>query len=508
MGQCYITRRGTKSSGAVEQLGIYPTGNDGRPIGNVTVLNNVSNLSKYPFIENNNVLSVALPNNLRWIADYCFQKCISLQNITIPDKVTSISQYCFDGCTQLSKVVLPKNLTIIKQYAFQNCSGLYDIVIPDDIESLEVCSYAFSGCQGLDNETITKLATKTLGTVYSYAFSNLKGITEVTTQCTYNNYFNNCTNLRKVTILKALSDGGFGSSVFSGCTNLTEVVLPDNATKISSSMFSGNSKLTTVNIPETTTKIESSAFYSTAINNIVFPDSLIEIGNNAFYNCINLSSVVVSENANYTLGQYAFQYSGVTDEGVKSILAHSGTIYPYIFDSCNSLVNIEVNRSWTNMFSNCANLKTAKIVNIKSSNTNMGSSVFYNDTSLEQVILGDGITTIGTAVFYNCTSLKTVYLTSSIATATSSSLTSTSSSYYVFYNCTALEDVQLGQDWNMSLRLNVSNNITVDSMVAMFNSLKDLTGETAKTLTLGSTNLGKLTDEQKAIAINKNWTLA
>ena len=45
-------------------------------------------------------------------------------------------------------------------------------------------------------------------------------------------------------------------------------------------------------------------------------------------------------------------------------------------------------------------------------------------------------------------------------------------------------------------------------MIAMFNSLKDLTGDTAKTLTLGSTNLAKLTDEQKAIATNKNWTLA
>jgi len=60
----------------------------------------------------------------------------------------------------------------------------------------------------------------------------------------------------------------------------------------------------------------------------------------------------------------------------------------------------------------------------------------------------------------------------------------------------------------MSLRLNVSSNLTVESMVAMFNNLKNLTDETAKTLTLGSTNLAKLTDEQKAIATNKNWTLA
>ena len=60
----------------------------------------------------------------------------------------------------------------------------------------------------------------------------------------------------------------------------------------------------------------------------------------------------------------------------------------------------------------------------------------------------------------------------------------------------------------MSMRLDVTTKLTVDSMVGIFNNLKDLTGETAKTLTLGSTNLAKLTDEQKAIAINKNWTLA
>ena len=155
------------------------------------------------------------------------------------------------------------------------------------------------------------------------------------------------------------------------------------------------------------------------------------------------------------------------------------------------------------MFAQCTNLISAKSTQA----TTCGTAAFYGCTNLATVSLADGITNIGTQIFYGCTSLKTVYLPSSITTASANSLT-VSNSYYIFYNCTALEDVQLGQDWNMSLRLNVSNNLTVDSMVAIFNSLKDLTGETAKTLTLGSTNLAKLTDEQKAIAINKNWTLA
>ena len=47
-----------------------------------------------------------------------------------------------------------------------------------------------------------------------------------------------------------------------------------------------------------------------------------------------------------------------------------------------------------------------------------------------------------------------------------------------------------------------------DSIIEILNNLKDLSGATAKTLTLGEINLAKLTDEEKAIATNKNWNLA
>lgn len=526
MGECYITRRGTKTGGSTEQLGIYPTGNDGRPMGNVTVLDNVVNLSKYSFMENGNVLTVALPENLRGLSDYCFQKCTGLQNISIPNKITTIPQYCFNGCTSLSKVVLSKTLTAINQYAFQNCTNLYDMVIPSEINSLTVQGYAFSGCQ-LGNEIISKLASLCNGTIYSYAFADITSITEVTTSYTTDYYFRECINLKKATILNPLNNGKMGQNVFNGCTNLTTVVLPDNATVIDNNMFYGNAKLSNVNIPASLTTIGSSAFYNTAINNITLPDSLKTINSNAFsdctklsainipdavtiidsnafYNCSSLATVTVGENAKYTLGQYAFRSSGVTDESVKNILAHTGTTYPHIFDKCNSLINIEPSVLWTNMFSNCTKLKTVK----SSTTKTLGDNTFYNDASLTSALLYGVYTTIGINIFYNCTSLKTVYLSSSITNATNNSLTSTSSSYYIFQGCTNLEDIQLGQDWNMSLRLNVSNKITVESMVAMFNSLKDLTGETAKTLTLGATNLAKLTDEQKQIATDKNWTLA
>ena len=48
----------------------------------------------------------------------------------------------------------------------------------------------------------------------------------------------------------------------------------------------------------------------------------------------------------------------------------------------------------------------------------------------------------------------------------------------------------------------------VSDVINMLNALKDLTGQTAKSLTIGATNLAKLTNAQKGIATDKNWTLS
>ena len=71
-----------------------------------------------------------------------------------------------------------------------------------------------------------------------------------------------------------------------------------------------------------------------------------------------------------------------------------------------------------------------------------------------------------------------------------------------------LKNLIVPLDWNFSVSLSSSSYLTHDSIIGLLNNLKDLTGDTAKTITLGSTNLAKLTDEEKAIATNKNWTLA
>lgn len=61
---------------------------------------------------------------------------------------------------------------------------------------------------------------------------------------------------------------------------------------------------------------------------------------------------------------------------------------------------------------------------------------------------------------------------------------------------------------NCDFKMNQSSYLKRTSILNIFNALVDLTGLETKTVTLGSTNLAKVNEEEKAIAINKNWTLA
>lgn len=58
----------------------------------------------------------------------------------------------------------------------------------------------------------------------------------------------------------------------------------------------------------------------------------------------------------------------------------------------------------------------------------------------------------------------------------------------------------------VSFNISSSTNFTREALVEILNNLATVT--TTQTLTMGATNLAKLTDEDKAIATNKGWTLA
>ena len=57
-----------------------------------------------------------------------------------------------------------------------------------------------------------------------------------------------------------------------------------------------------------------------------------------------------------------------------------------------------------------------------------------------------------------------------------------------------------------NLDIHYSAKFTREALLEIIGNLKTVT--TTKRLTMGATNLAKLTEEDKAIATNKGWTLA
>jgi len=94
----------------------------------------------------------------------------------------------------------------------------------------------------------------------------------------------------------SIADGAF-----SGCSQLTSIVIPETVLSIGSA-FVGCTLLTTVTLPSGLTRIESGLFQNCfSLSAVTIPSGVTTIGNAAFMNCIKLSNLTIP--------------SGVTDIG-------------------------------------------------------------------------------------------------------------------------------------------------------------------------------------------------
>ena len=198
-----------------------------------------------------------------------------------------------------------------------------------------------------------------------------------------------------------------------------------------------------------------SEYEGTSVDNLIKYDDTSNVTNMSymFYECTNLTTIPLLDT------------SKVTDMS-------------YMFRDCPSLTTIPAldTSKVTDMgymFRNCRNLTTIPLLD---------TSKVYNMTYM----------------FRGCRSLTT------IPQLDTSNVTNM---YNMFYDCTNIEQIHM-TNINADLTISDCTKMEKDAIVEVLNNLKDLTGSTGKTLRLGSTLLAKLTEEDKLIATNKNWTLA
>ena len=153
-------------------------------------------------------------------------------------------------------------------------------------------------------------------------------------------------------------------------------------------------------------------------------------------------------------------------------------------------------------FGNCPKLTTLTLPSGFGQNaTNIGYC-FSNCPKLTTLTLpsgfGQNATNIGLC-FYSCKSLTSLTLPAGFGR-------NATYSNNCFGSCTSLTDITGSPIFKVSVSLRDCVNLTHDSLMVVINGLQTVTS--AQTLTLGTTNLAKLTDAEKKVATDKGWTLA
>ena len=288
------------------------------------------------FFQCENMVDITIPDSVMRIGYEAFSGCIKLTSIEIPDSVTRIEDWAFGGCRGLTDVVIPNGVTSISDKVFFNCSNLRKIYLPDSVR--DIGAYVFSGCGNLSEIEIPN------------------GVTSIGEGA-----FLECSGLKKITIPDGMISIGVGA--FLGCVSVKDIFIPTSVKTIGIEAFYACDSLQTVwtdakakqwnigivcDIVYNATRNDY-AFWSNCDRtkeNIVIPDRITIIPDNAFYGCRNLKTVVIPDSV-VSIGFEAF--SGCTGlmsvsipEGVESI--DSGAFF-----GCSSLSDILIPRSVTSI---------------------------------------------------------------------------------------------------------------------------------------------------------------
>jgi len=195
----------------------------------------------------------------------------SLKEVIITGNITDVSYNAFYGCKSLISIVLPSSVTYIGYSAFYGCSSLTSIKIPNGVKTLG--KNPFDGCDALQFNEYDNCYY--LGDDINPYLILVKAKNSTIPEAT----------IHKDT--RFIVDNAFVE-----CSNITEIVIPNNVLKIGEYAFNKCAKLEKVIFEEVSKieRIEKKAFSECSqLDYIVIPASVKYVGSLAFFWDSNLT---------------------------------------------------------------------------------------------------------------------------------------------------------------------------------------------------------------------------
>ncbi|MBQ4557957.1 MAG: leucine-rich repeat protein [Clostridia bacterium] len=316
------------------------------------------------------------------------------------------------------------------------------IVIPDEITINGVTEpvVAMFNCTDESDPNYNKgILDKDGGVNALYIGNNVKTIPSRISGVTSDDVTNGTYNENLQTIYLGKSLTSIPSQAFIGCTELTsDIVIPESCLFIGKSAFAKCVKVSNVVLHDNIQEIQSVAFRETGIVEIVWPKNLTKIEDSVFYQCVNIINIVVPENVTI-IGNSTFAFC----ESLISVFFEGESKLQIIDDGafaiCLNLSQIDIPKTVISLGDEAGTIgctfKNTSIENIvvPEGVTYIPKECFSYNSKLKSVVLGENVQIVGEQAFSRCTLLENMEIPDTVTTIGA----------YAFYFCSALKSIEI-----------------------------------------------------------------
>ncbi len=266
---------------------------------------------------------------------------MDVESITFPAGFKTVPERLFEECEKLSSLDLGEVETI-GNYAFNGCP-IKTVIIPKSVTFIG--SYVFTGYPVPDNQYGEKAP---MDNVYIYAEDIQLGTdgyggSFVATQVTFGKMVRRVSGQIGSGTSSIIFEEGSVCEYFDAALacNIKSIELPNSITELGAEAFTSCKNLKTITLPSSLKKIGDRAFQSCEkLESVIMPDGLEVIQKDAFSRCNSLESVTIPYTVAY-LGNNAFGTNAYLEE------VHMKSIEPpyaksNLFADCPYLDKIQV----------------------------------------------------------------------------------------------------------------------------------------------------------------------
>ena len=377
----------------------------------------------------------------QYITEITFEEegALNADNVFVPTKTCGVKEIGANAFynTGITEVVLPSTLTKIGASAFEKSYSLAVVDLSHVNKDLVYGAHVFASCQMITSLTVTpNVGPMEFSSVF-YNCSNLAAI-DVAGNENYESENGVLYSKNKETLLY-YPDGMTGDFTVSAQTK-----------RIGGGVFRNKANITKITIPISVIEIGENAFEGcTNLSEVVFAAPAegetagdLIIGDSAFYNCLALTEITLPARTK-SVGVQAFGFSRKASAELATVVLNDGleTIGDNAFYNDGALTEIVIPSSVTNIgkYAFGGTGLTSVTFNDGDDELTLGDYVFYNCADLTTVTLREGTKNIPYYAFGNDTKLTTVVVPTTVTNDTNSGTRGIGER--AFYNCSLLTTV-------------------------------------------------------------------